>query len=81
MENIYYLALHRKFADSYTELLTIISGGWLHGDILLCISHISALNVLISNMYQCNNKNVELFKCFVGVLNHSRNELNPLILE
>ena len=80
-ENIYYLALHRKFADSYTELLTIISGGWLHGDILLPISHISALNVLISNRYQCSNKNVKLFKCFVGVLNHSRDELNPLILE
>ena len=71
----------KKFADSYTDLLTIISGGWLHGDILLPISYISTLNVLVSNRYQRNNKNVKLFKCLVGVFNHSRDELNPLILE
>lgn len=71
----------KKFADAYTDLLTIISGGWLHGDILLPISYISTLNVLISNRYQRNNKNVKLFKCLVGVFNLSRDELNPLILE
>lgn len=50
--NIYHLGtLQKTFADFCTELLTIISGGWLHGEILLPILYISVLNVLKSNRY------------------------------